>query len=340
VQTIQRRGGDPQLTASIKHIEFSREECEEMKTCDVRQIVFLTLLSSSLVLRCGEGPLEVSISYPVTGTSVSGIVRIEAETSDNAVAVVFYVDDVCIDTSRAAPFICCWNTFANTDSSSHYLYATASDRKGNELCSDSVLVVVYNGDMLFADDFEPYSPNTYPHAGWFEIWAGAGSNHTYVVDVDAHTGTQSFGLRGLGDWVRTDGVELNLTGIRNLVYEVSLKVPSPDSAGALFGFFVLLDPTCGTIYNGVLFEYSDGLIYARGAVEDSTGYAWSYDTWYSVKVSLDYDGLRMNVWLNDEQVVFDLPAVPCEWADTFAVATEYGSPGVVYYDDISVYMQE
>jgi hypothetical protein len=69
------------------------------------------------------------------------------------------------------------------------------------------------------------------------------------------------------------------------------------------------------IYNGVMFEYADGLIYVHGAVEDSTGQAWLYDTWYSVKVSLDYVGLLMNVWVDGVQVVFDLPAVPCEWAD-------------------------
>ncbi len=305
-----------------------------------RQFASCVGLIALFVSSCGEGTLDISIIYPGSGSCVNGIVRIEAETSDNAVAVVFYVDDVCIDTSWAAPFICSWNTFASADSVFHYLYATVSDRKGNEVCSDSVLVVVYNGDVLFADDFESYSPNTYPYAGWFEIWAGAGSNETYVAEGDANTGTQSFRLRGLADWVRTDGVELSLGGVRNLVYEVSLKIPSPDSGGALFGFFVMIDPTCGAIYNGVLFEYSDGLIYTRGAVEDSTGYGWSYDTWYSVKVSLDYVGLRMNVWLNDEQVVFDLPAYPGEWADTFAVATEYGSPGIVYYDDIRIYMQE
>ncbi|MDH4209876.1 MAG: Ig-like domain-containing protein [candidate division WOR-3 bacterium] len=306
----------------------------------MRNAAITVVFSSLLILQCGEETLDVAITQPVDGAEVSGIVRIEAQTSNNTVSVVFYADDVCIDTCRAAPFVCCWNTFAHADSSSHYLYAIGQDRKGDELCSDSVLVLVYNGNMIFADDFEAYSPNSYPYAGWFEIWAGAGSNHTYVDDQVSYSGVQSFRLRGLGDWVRTDGVELDLSGIQQLTYELNVMVPSQDSAGALFGFFALINPTSGMIYNGVLFEHSDGLIYAHGAIEDSTGHLWLRDTWYSVRVSLDYVGLSMSVWLDDEQIVSDLPAVPREWTDTFAIATEYGAPGIVYYDDVSVFQHE
>ncbi len=303
----------------------------------MKHSILIASLASFLILQCGEDSLEVRITYPVEGSLTSGIVRVEASTSDNAVRVVFYVDDICIDTCTAAPFFCCWNTFLLADSTEHFLSATACDRKGNELCSDSVLVTVCNGDTLFADDFEPYLPGAYPDAGWFEIWAGAGSNHTYVDADVAHSGTQSFRLRGLGDWVRTDGVGLNLADIQHLTYELSLMIPSSYSAGALVGFFTLLNPTCGMIYNGVMFEYADGLIYVHGAVEDSTGQVWLYDTWYSVKVSLDYVGLLMNVWIDGVQVVFDLPAVPCEWADTFAIATEYGAPGIVHFDDVRIF---
>ncbi len=306
----------------------------------IRNIAVTVVFSSLLILRCGKEALDITIVQPVNGTEVSGILKIETLTSSNTVSVVFYVDDACVDTSHAAPFICCWNTFPHADSSSHYLYAIAQDRWGDELCSDSVLVFVYNGDMIFADDFETYSPNSYPHAGWFEIWAGAGSNHTYVDDQISYSGTQSFRLRGLGDWVRTDGVELDITGLRQLTYEINVMIPSQDSTGALFGFFALINPTSGMICNGVLFEHSDGLIYAHGAIEDSTGHVWLRDTWYSVRVSLDYVGLSMSVWLDEEQIVFDLPAVPREWADTFAIATEYGAPGRVYYDDVCIFQHE
>jgi hypothetical protein len=303
----------------------------------IKWVVSITWLLSFILLRCGEETLDVTITYPVDGSLVAGIVRIEAEASDNARCVFFYMDDVCIDTCGVAPFMCCWNTFGHDDSSSHYLYAIARDIVGNEVCSDSVVAVVDNGDMIFADDYEPYPAHTYPHAAWYEIWIGAGSEHTYVDTGIASSGWQSFRLRGLASWVRTDGVELNLTDIERLTYELSVMIPSSDSTGALLGFFYSLNPQLGTIYNGIWFRSEDNYVYARGIVEDSTGFQWRYDTWHRVKVALDYVQLRMNVWFDDEQIVIDLPAVPREWTDTFALATEYGSAGTVYFDDLRVF---
>jgi len=302
--------------------------------------ILVVVLSFLLMLHCGEQVLEITVTSPADGSQVNGILRIQTRTSSNTVSVVFHVDDVCIDTCRTAPFACCWNTFEHTDSASHYIYAIAQDRHGDELCSDSVRVLVYNGDMIFADDFEPYSPNSYPHAGWFEIWAGAGSIHTYVDDEVAHSGAQGFRLRGLSDWPRTDGVEIRLSDIQRLTYELDVMIPSSDSTGALFGFFSLISPTMGMICNGVLFDHSDGMIYAHGAVEDSTGYGWLHDNWYSVRVSLDFAALEMDVWLNEEQIVAGLPAVPSWWTDTFALATEHGAAGIVYYDDVKISRQE
>ncbi|UCF71254.1 MAG: hypothetical protein JSW49_02955 [candidate division WOR-3 bacterium] len=300
------------------------------------RIVSVALLVSILLLHCREEALEVAIIYPDHGSVVEGIVRVETETSDKVRCVIFYVDDACIDSCRAAPFLCCWNTFVHSGNSVHHLYAIAQDFYGNEICSDSVQVIVDNGDIVFADDFEPYPPHTYPDAAWFEIWLGAGSEHTYVDEGVANKGLQSIRLRGLASWVRTDGVELNVDGLEDLSYELSVMIPSADSTGAMFGFFCMVGPQVGTIYNGVWFRSEDNSVYARGILETYTGCTWRYDTWHRVRVALDYDQLRMNVWFDDEQIVFDLPAAPREWTDTFALATEYGSAGVVYYDDVSV----
>jgi hypothetical protein len=217
------------------------------------------------------------------------------------------------------------------------IYAIAEDRKGNEVVSDSVSVIVHNGNVIFADDFEPYQSGSYPEACWFEIWMGAGSIHTYVGNGSGFDGTRGFRLRGLNDWVRTDGVELLLSNVQELTYETSLMIPSGAPTGAVFGFFVLLNPQLGTIYNGIWFSHADSSVYARGIVEDSTGYIWRYDTWYSVRVTLDFMQLRMNAWLNDDQIVFDLPAVPLDWTDTFALATEHGKAGIVYFDDVNIF---
>ena len=315
-------------------IYLSRMYCSHV--CMKTNIIILLLLVLVL-LKCGGEQLWVSVVSPVDDSSVSGIVSIDVEAGDAVTSVAFYIDDSCKYVSHAAPFFYVWNTFFLSDSSSHVIYLVAEDRKGDEVCSDTVLVMVDNADTVFADGFELYLPGSYPHAGWFEIWLGAGSDHTYVEQGNTNSGLQSFRLRGTANWVRTDGVELMLGNIHQLTYEVALMIPSEDATGALFGFFVLLNPTLGTIYNGVWFSYQDNLVYARGAVEDSTGFVWVCDTWYRVTVSVNYVQQKMNVWLDNEQVVFDLPATPLDLTDTFALATEYGSAGIVYYDDIKVF---
>jgi hypothetical protein len=306
----------------------------------MKVIRIISLLCILVLIECGEEALEVSITSPLNGSLVNGILKVMADATDNAVCVSFYINDSRAHVAGMAPFVYVWNTFVLADSSSHTIYAIAEDSKGNEVMSDSIWVMIDNGNMIFADDFESYLPATYPHAGWFEIWMGAGSDHTYVDPDVACNGLQSFRLRGLADWVRTDGVELALGDIARLTYQTSLMIPSSEPTGALFGFFLLLDPQLGTIYNGILFCHDDSLVYARGFAVDNTGRMWSYDTWYNVKITLDYAQLRMSVWLDDEQIVFDLPAVPRDWTDTFALATEYGSAGMVYYDDVKIFESE
>jgi hypothetical protein len=297
---------------------------------------FFLAASLFVFLSCGDEPLEVIISYPINGSTVNGILRVAADVSDNVASVSFYIDDSCMHVAGTAPFFYIWNTFKWIEHSSHILYVIAEDRQGSQVCSDSVSVTVENGNVLFADDFEAYVPHSYPEAGWFEIWMGAGSSQTYVNDGIGHGGTQGFQLRGSEDWARTDGVELVLSGVRYLTYETSLMMPSQEKTGALFGFFLLLNPQLGTIYNGIWFRHGDSSVYARGIDEDSTGFIWKYDTWYSVKVTLDYNQLMMNAWLDDEQIVFDLPAAPGDLTDSFALSTEYGTAGTVYYDNVRI----
>lgn len=298
-------------------------------------VFFLLILDG-----CGDKPPEIRITFPQGGSLIGGIVEIAAEATDDVVQVDFYIDDTLLYECRAYPFIFSWNTFPLADSTLHTVYAKATDRTDNEVYSDTVSVIVYNGLMIFADDFESYISGTYPYAGWFEIWMGAGSNHSYVDGSVAHGGTQSFRLRGTQDWVRTDGVELALSNVHELTYETSLMIPSVQSTGALFGFFMLINPTLGMIYNGIWFRQEDNLVYARGVVEDSTGFVWHQDIWYSVKAVVNYDALMMDVWIDDQQLVFDLPAMPSGWADTFALATEHGAGGIVYYDDIIIFESE
>ncbi len=306
----------------------------------MKQQAYIVICCVLLFCSCGDTPPELDITFPHEGALINGIVQVVIEASDDVVQVDFFIDDTLLYTCRALPFVFSWNTFALIDSTVHTVCAKATDRTDNETYSDTVSVIVYNGRMIFADDFESYVPNIYPYAGWFEIWVGAGSSHSYVEGGIAYAGAQSFRLSGTQHWVRTDGVELVLANIHELTYETCLMIPSGQSTGALFGFYMQINPTLGAIYNGIWFRQQDSSVYARGITEDSTGFQWQNDVWYEVRAVLNYDALMMDVWIDDQQIVYDLPAMPSGWADTFALATEYGAGGIVYYDDIMIYNSE
>jgi hypothetical protein len=114
-------------------------------------------------------------------------------------------------------------------------------------------------------------------------------------------------------------------------------IPENSPAGALAGFFVKISPTLGTIYNGVLFDYSDSLVYVRGTDPQATNYIWHRNTWYNIRVNLDYDSLLMDVWINGQMIAEDISAASKSISDTFALSTEYGAGGAVYFDEIKIF---
>ncbi len=303
----------------------------------------ILILSSVLVLvwiGCTNEPLAIEITHPLDGSVVGGMVRVLAEVtdSDKTDSIEIFVNDVLVSMLDTEPYIHSWNTFALDDSSSHTICAKAFGDDVSDVISDTVSVFIYNGPMIFSDNFESYRVGEYPSAGgWYELWAGAGSYKTTVTNGIAYGGEQCFELRGTSNYVRTDGKEVTLTDVNHLTYECAVIIPSTSSTGALFGFFVKLSPTLGTIFNGVLFDYIDNHIYVRGVTPDSTGYSWQPNTWYFVRVVLDYDNLTMNVWLGPEQIAHNIVAAPRETSDIFALATEYNAEGTVYYDEISIY---
>lgn len=306
----------------------------------MRVIVTGILICVLFWLGCGREDLEVEVTYPTDGSVVSGIVGITAEAIDDAVMtrVEFYIDDSLESTAFSSPFVYYWNTYTVSDSSLHEISVKGYDRDVSDDFSDTITVLVNNEPIIFADNFELYLAEEYPFfSGWYEIWPGSGSESTYVESGIAHNGDKSFRLSGLAEWVRTDGVELGLADVNQLTYEYAVMIPSGSSTGSLVGFFVQVNPNLGEVYNGVLFNYEDNLIYVRGIVPESTGYSWTQDTWYSVKVVLDYDNLLMDVWLGNDQIASDIQAATLETSNIFAVATVYGADGVVYYDDIKIY---
>jgi len=303
----------------------------------MKKVLFAGILIALFLTDCGNKPIEIKITYPNSGSVVKGMVMISTEiVSDGSVTrVEFFIDDSLEYTALSEPYVCLWSTFFLIENSSHRICVIAWDRDVRADTSDTTTVTVNNGATLFADDFEYYFEGKYPaRGGWYQIWEGADS--TYVQSGIAYEGNKSFRLTGSSELPRADGIELSLSGVKRLTYEFAIMIPN-SSTGALIGFFVRISPTLGEVFNGVLFAHADKNIYVRGTTPQNTGYPWYEDTWYCLRVELDYDSLRMDVWLDNQQIANDLQAAPRDTSHTFVVATEYQGGGVVYYDNIVIY---
>ncbi|MEO0185955.1 MAG: Ig-like domain-containing protein [candidate division WOR-3 bacterium] len=285
---------------------------------------------------CKDKEPIVEITNPQDGEIVEGIAEITARVIDgeNIFTLGFFIDDSLVKFFEEEPYSYLWNTIPLPDSSIHKIYAKAGLEDGNYVYSETASVMVYN-ILLFYDDFEYYYVHDYPSQYWFQIWPGIAES-TYVDTLFAYEGSKSFRLCGSSQWVRTDVVELDLTKLNRLTYECALMIPENSPTGALVGFFVKLSPTLGTIYNGVLFDFNDSLIYVRGVDPQPTGYEWHRNSWYKIKVSLDYDSLLLDVWINEQKIANNVPAAEKSISDTFAISTEYGAGGAVYFDNIKI----
>jgi len=88
-------------------------------------------------------PLSISLTSPVSGSTVSNAVTLAASASTNAVKVVYYCDGYTVATNTVPPFTSSWNT-TTTANGSHNLYATAYDASNHSTNSATISVTVNN----------------------------------------------------------------------------------------------------------------------------------------------------------------------------------------------------
>ncbi|HEX7318955.1 MAG TPA: Ig-like domain-containing protein [bacterium] len=311
----------------------------------MKNLQLIVLATASIVFLTGSGCEKniptAEITSPTDGATVTGFVDIVIEATDveAVLRVDLFIDDsllVCQDT--IAPYVYTWNTTMLPDSSQHEIYAIAYDYDGHQGKSETITVTVTIGPLDFHDDFESYAFYEYPSArGWYELWSG---NYAWVESGISHGGSMGFVINGFSSWVRADGIDLPLVArdVRRLVYEYAIMIPSGSAGGANTGFFMFISSSESRDVNFVTFSTSDFQIYATGIAGQGTGYTWAYDTWYAVKVELDYDSLLMDVWLEDTLLIAsDLTAAPRDTTQIFALETQWGNDGTAYFDDIHIY---
>ena len=131
-------------------------------------------------------PPAVSITSPVNGATVSAIVPVSANATDNVgvAGVQFQLDGASLGSEdTTAPYSLSWNT-ATTTNGSHTLRAVARDAAGNQTTSSAITLNINNGTV------PPPPPPPPPPGG------GQATSFSPVADAYVRAGTyasQNFG---------------------------------------------------------------------------------------------------------------------------------------------------
>lgn len=158
---------------------------------------------------------------------------------------------------------------------------------------------------LVNDPFDRYMEGAYPSSwGWYNLWSGAGVGQ--ATAFQAFEGDKSFMQTGYANWVRADGIGLDLSGRTELAWRAALRVASGSQAGAHLGFFQRTAPNESREYDAVVLNPGSEIM-AYGAEGRSTGVACVADAWYLVEVRFDLARLSMDVSVDGVERVTDLP---------------------------------
>lgn len=116
-------------------------------------MILLLVCVLSLVACTKEGPTAsdtqapvAEVTFPLSNTSVSGVViiMVEAEDNEGVVRVEFYIDEVLQFSDESSPWEFSWETLIYDNGTKHSIVAKAYDRAGNSGSSQEVSVVVNN----------------------------------------------------------------------------------------------------------------------------------------------------------------------------------------------------
>jgi hypothetical protein len=96
---------------------------------------------------------SVTITIPSNGSTVSRVVTITAQATDNVgvTKVEFYVDGVKIGESTSSPYTMTWDTYPYSDGTLHNLIAQAYDAANNKGTSATVQVTIQNFLLLWSN---------------------------------------------------------------------------------------------------------------------------------------------------------------------------------------------
>jgi peptidoglycan/xylan/chitin deacetylase (PgdA/CDA1 family) len=138
-------GSDPSLSSPVYSTPFTLSSTTTVKYRSWDNAGNVEATKAQLIQIDTTAP-QITLTSPVSGATVGGVVRLEATASDAVSGVArvdFYVDNKLLGTATSAPYRVNWNTNnKQVPKGSHTIYAVAVDRAGNSRATTPITVTV------------------------------------------------------------------------------------------------------------------------------------------------------------------------------------------------------
>jgi hypothetical protein len=201
-------------------------------------------------------------------------------------------------------------------------------------------------NMIFFDDFESDSLNTFPSKWkWFGV-SDEQFKHQIVTDTVYHSPIASFQLWAQTSFVGTGAIAIKrfVTEADVLAFELYVMVEDypPKGISARFGFGREEDipfwvaGKYGMDY--VLIDFaSDKNIYVHGSgIRDLNLQLYTPRKWYKIKLILDKSASTFSIWIDEDPKVYNKSIKIRYGPDAFILASMWGQVRC-YYDDVKVF---
>ena len=193
--------------------------------------------------------------------------------------------------------------------------------------------------LPFFDDFESYSVDSNPST-WDTMYSGISG---YISNEEASSGSKSFRLDSQPNWARTEYITIDTPDF--LSYETDVYLSESDKT-AKVGFSIQ-EGAYNPKFDSIGFSKNNEIYFS--GLENTILRSYSIQTWYHIKVDLDFISGTADVYIDDVLEGENLEIYPVEfnhpqWGEVvlnkFSLCSSNypsGSHNVVYFDDVQLY---
>ena len=197
---------------------------------------------------------------------------------------------------------------------------------------------------LFKDNFDSYTPGTFPSSGGLDLmYSGAGSSYQYVDNSKSVSGSQSLHLVGSSCWASHAYHPLKIPS--RITLEVNVLVDQIVSCGCTPALvaFGLEDPnlnTWGTDFGRIDFN-CDGNLYAVQAHYDRSKdvllIPYNAGKWYHIQVDVDLTARLFDVYIDGKLIASGIQILDNGTPTGVELTAGHGANPTVWFDDLTVF---